>query len=150
MVSRILVTIDGSSHSMRAADLGIEMAAGPKAGLVLVNVGKQQEIPDALMEFSKADQFPQQTVGLLELLKDGAKKMLQSLADKVKSAGVEDVAFEVKEGPIARTIVARGKDYNADMIVLGSRGLGDIEGLLRGGVSHRVELLAKCPVVIVK
>ncbi len=37
-----------------------------------------------------------------------------------------------------------------DMIVVGSRGMGDIEGALRGGVSHRVELLAKCPVLVVK
>jgi nucleotide-binding universal stress UspA family protein len=51
---------------------------------------------------------------------------------------------------IARTIVARAEKHGADMIVVGSRGLGDIEGLLRGGVSHRVETLAKCPVLVVK
>jgi nucleotide-binding universal stress UspA family protein len=36
------------------------------------------------------------------------------------------------------------------MIVVGSRGLGNIEATLRGGVSHRVELLAECPVLTVK
>jgi nucleotide-binding universal stress UspA family protein len=36
------------------------------------------------------------------------------------------------------------------MIVIGSRGFGNIEATLRGGVSHRVELLSKCPVLSVK
>jgi nucleotide-binding universal stress UspA family protein len=57
---------------------------------------------------------------------------------------------EVEEGPIARSIVARAKHHDADMIVVGSRGLGNIEATLRGGVSHRVELLAKCPVLTVR
>lgn len=82
--------------------------------------------------------------------KRGAREMLEAEAAKARSAGVHNVVSEVEEGPIARTIVARAKHHNVDMIVVGSRGLGDIEGLLRGGVSHRVETLAKCPVLVVK
>jgi nucleotide-binding universal stress UspA family protein len=36
------------------------------------------------------------------------------------------------------------------LIVIGSRGMGDIEGALRGGVSHRVGILANGPVLMVK
>ena len=41
------------------------------------------------------------------------------------------------------------KTYKADMIVIGSRGMGDVKGMLRGGVSHRVEMMAECPVLVV-
>ena len=63
---------------------------------------------------------------------------------------MKDVEIETEEGPIARSIVARAKSFQADLIIIGSRGMGDVEGKLRGGVSHRVETLAKCPVLVVK
>lgn len=150
MISTVLIAIDGSSHSMRAADIGAEIAAAVGAKAVLLNVAKPREIPDAMRKFAEAEQFPQQEVDLLEFLKRGAENMLKESADKARSVGVEDIVFEVKEGPIARTIIARSEHHKSDLIVLGSRGMGDLEGYLRGGVSHRVELLAKCPVLIVK
>ena len=79
-----------------------------------------------------------------------AKQMLAGEAEKARSAGVNSVDVEVDKGPVARRIIAAAKRIDADMIVLGSRGMGDLEGLLRGGVSHRVETLAKCPVLVVK
>ena len=63
---------------------------------------------------------------------------------------MKEVEIETEEGPIARSIVARAKSFQADLIIIGSRGMGDVEGLLRGGVSQRVETMAKCPVLIVK
>ncbi|NNF80594.1 MAG: universal stress protein [Rhizobiales bacterium] len=150
MISSILVAIDGSSHSMRAADTAFELASALKAKAVLLNVAKSREIPDAMRKFAEAEQFPQQEVDLLEFLKRGAENMLSEAADKARSEGVEDIVCEVKEGPIARTIIARAEHHKANLIVIGSRGMGDIEGYLRGGVSHRVEMIAKCPVLIVK
>jgi len=70
--------------------------------------------------------------------------------DAARKAGLKDVEMETEEGPISRTIVDRAKSYKADVIVIGSRGMGDLEGMLRGGVAHRVETLAKCPVLVVK
>ncbi len=150
MISTLMVAIDGSSHSMRAADIAFEIAAAVKAKVVLLHVAKPREIPDAMRQFAEADNFPQQEVDLLELLKRGAENMLKDAANKARSVGVQDIEFEVREGPIARTIISRSEHHNTDLIALGSRGMGDLEGYLRGGVSHRVELLAKCPVLIVK
>nr|WP_312860533.1 universal stress protein [Mesorhizobium sediminum] len=42
------------------------------------------------------------------------------------------------------------RDENFDLIVLGSRGLGDVEGFLLGSVSHKVTSLASCPCLTVK
>ncbi|MFT5868734.1 MAG: nucleotide-binding universal stress UspA family protein [Paracoccaceae bacterium] len=56
----------------------------------------------------------------------------------------------VESGPVARTVVEAAKEQDVDMIVIGSRGLGNIEATLRGGVSRRVELLVECSVLTVK
>jgi nucleotide-binding universal stress UspA family protein len=56
----------------------------------------------------------------------------------------------VKRGQPARTIVSTAEEVQADAIVLGSRGLGDVSGLLLGSVSHKVASLAKCNVITVK
>ncbi len=69
---------------------------------------------------------------------------------RAREKGVDDIVGEVEEGPVARTIITRAQQHDVDMIVVGSRGLGNVEATLRGGVSHRVELLAKCPVLTVK
>ena len=55
MISTILVAIDGSSHSMRAADMAFEIAAALKAKAVLLNVAKPREIPDAMRKFAEAE-----------------------------------------------------------------------------------------------
>ena len=44
----------------------------------------------------------------------------------------------------SRAIVAFAKRDGTDLIVMGSRVHGDIEGVLLGGVSHKVSSLAKC------
>ena len=76
--------------------------------------------------------------------------MVSNAEKRAREKGVDDIVGEVEEGPVARTIIARAQHHDVDMIVVGSRGLGNIEATLRGGVSHRVELLAKCPVLTVK
>jgi nucleotide-binding universal stress UspA family protein len=100
-----------------------------------------------LREFAKAEHMA--TIDA-DLLKIGAQHLLAGALDAARKAGLKEVEIEADEGPIARSIVARAKSFGADLIVIGSRGMGDVEGMLRGGVSHRVETLAKCPVLVVK
>lgn len=135
---------------MRAVDYGSHIAAAIDAKMILLHVVKREKLPDAMRQFAKAEHLSDRDADVLDMLKHGASQMLADAAGKAHTAGVESVQQEVAEGPIARTIVAKSEALKADMIVMGSRGMGDIEGLLRGGVSHRVEILAKCPVMIVK
>jgi nucleotide-binding universal stress UspA family protein len=147
MISKILIAVDGSNHSLKGVEYGAEIAAAIKARVILLNVVKKTVIPESLREFAKAEHI----YGMdIDLLKRGAQFMLDKALDSVRRAEVKNVEFEVEEGPVARTIVARAKHHRVDMIVIGSRGMGDIEGALRGGVSHRVGILANCPVLVVK
>jgi nucleotide-binding universal stress UspA family protein len=53
-------------------------------------------------------------------------------------------------GPLARTIVRRARHANADLIIIGSRGLSDIRGFLLGSVSRQIASSAPCSVLVVK
>jgi nucleotide-binding universal stress UspA family protein len=53
-------------------------------------------------------------------------------------------------GHVAKTIVETAREYRADVIVLGSRGRGDLTALLLGSVAHKVIHLADRPVLITR
>ena len=147
MISKILIAIDGSRHSIKGVEYGAEIAAGINADVILLNVVKRYAIPEAVREFAKAEHV----YGMdIDLLKRAAQFMLDKAIDAARAAGVKNVEVEVEEGPVARTIVARAKHHRVDLIVIGSRGMGDIESVLHGGVSYRVGILAKCPLLMVK
>lgn len=147
MIKKILIAVDGSNHSLRSAEFGAEIAKGLDAELLLFHVVKPYNLPESLKKFAKAEHMA--TIDA-DLLKRGAQILLAGALDGARRAGVKNVEIEVEEGPIARTIAARAKSFKADLVVVGSRGMGDLEGMLRGGVSQRVETLVKCPVLVVK
>lgn len=147
MVSKILIAVDGSTHSRMAVKLGSEIAAALHADVMLLHVVWHDKVPKAMAEFASTEQIRGTEI---DKLMGAAQKFFDHEAETARTMGVENVAVQVERGPIARTIIATAEQTKADMIVLGSRGLGDMGGLLRGGVSHRVEALAKCPVLTVK
>ena len=115
--------------------------------MIILNVVKAQEIPEGLREYAELEHIPGFDI---DILKKVSGDLVSNAAKTARARGVDDVVAEVEEGPVARTIVARAKHHDANIIVVGSRGMGNIEATLRGGVSHRVESLAKCSVLTVR
>ena len=150
MIKTLLVAIDGSSHSMKAVDYASEIAASSKAGIIILTVVKVQNYQKYSTEMRKYAELEHVSVVDLDALKSIANDLVAHAEKKAREKGVGDIVTKVREGPVARTIVACAEQNDVDMIVIGSRGFGNIEATLRGGVSHRVELLAKCPVLSVK
>jgi nucleotide-binding universal stress UspA family protein len=150
MIKKLLVAIDGSSHSMKAVDYAASIAAGSNAKVIILNVVKVQTYQKYSPEMQKYAQLEHVSVVDLDAFKSIANGLVGHAEKISHENGVSDVVTKVLDGPVARTIVACAEENDVDMIVIGSRGLGNIEATLRGGVSHRVELLAKCPVLSVK
>jgi nucleotide-binding universal stress UspA family protein len=147
MINKLLVALDGSNHSLKAVDFASVIAAALEARVIILSVVKAQELPEGLREYAKLEHIP----GVdMEILKKVAGNLVSNAERRAREKGVDDIVGEVQEGPVARTIIARAQHHEVDMIVVGSRGLGNIEATLRGGVSHRVELLAECAVLTVK
>ncbi|MEY4705183.1 MAG: hypothetical protein RL042_1385 [Nitrospirota bacterium] len=53
-------------------------------------------------------------------------------------------------GPLAQTIVRQARRVKADLILIGSRGLSDIQGFLLGSISGQVASITRCSVFVVK
>jgi nucleotide-binding universal stress UspA family protein len=147
MTKKMLIAIDGSKHSQKAVAFASEIAAALKAEIIILSVVKQQDLPAEFRQYANAEHISGAT---LDILKKVAAEQVANAENAAKLKGVSHISGEVEEGPIARTIVARANHHNVDMIVIGSRGMGSVDATLRGGVSHRVEILAKCPVLTVK
>ncbi len=147
MINKLLVALDGSNHSLKAVDYASEIAATLKAEVILLFVVKPQELPEGLREYAELEHVS----GLdIDILRKVAGDLVSNAEKRAREKGVDHIVGEVEEGPVARTIVARAKHHDVDMIVVGSRGMGNLEATLRGGVSHRVGLLAECSVLTVK
>ncbi|MEX0758642.1 MAG: universal stress protein, partial [Tistlia sp.] len=84
------------------------------------------------------------------VLDEYTEAIIGKAKDVAEAAGLRGVRAEVRTGNPARSIVEYAERHKVDCIVLGSRGIGDIGGVLLGSVSFKVASLAKCTVVTVK
>ena len=150
MINKILVAVDGSKHSLKAVQFAADIAASCKAKLIILTVVKVYQTPEVTDEL-RAYAILENIAGAdLEAMKVISNQLLSHAETSARDQGVEDIVKIMETGPVARTIVGCAKQNDVDLIVIGSRGMGNIEATLRGGVSHRVELLAKCSVLTVK
>ena len=91
-------------------------------------------------------------VGLSDESMDEASAAVAAAVDKLTAAGVKahgDVGTTLF-GYAARNIVDDAKEHDVDVIVMGSRGRGDLAGLILGSTAHKVIHLADRPVLIVR
>lgn len=147
MIKTILVAVDGSDHALKAVDYSASIAAAMNCELRILYVLKSQNLPKGLLQYADAEHI---IGGNKDILEKMAADIVTNAKVRAEKSGVANVATEVVKGPVARSIVKCSKDCNADMIVIGTRGMGNIEATLRGGVSHRVEMLATVPVLSVR
>jgi nucleotide-binding universal stress UspA family protein len=147
MINKILVAVDGSEHSLKAVDYAASIASAMKSELHILFVLRSQTLPKGLLDFADAEHI---IGGNKDILDKMSANIIASATARATECDADKLFTEVKNGPVARSIVAYAKDNTVDMIVIGTRGMGNIEATLRGGVSHRVELLAKCPVLSVR
>ena len=146
MFKHILVPLDGSSHSAKAAELAIELAHTYGAELTLLHVSPKLDLPDQLREYMKAEKLS----GLdMFAVDEAAKRVIEDIRLTAGSREIEKVKVVYREGRPARSIVSYAETSDIDAIVMGSRGLSDLESMLLGSVSHKVTR-PKCTVIIVK
>ena len=83
------------------------------------------------------------------LLRDAARSAHVALGQAATAPRTQFRTL-VAHGPLASTIVKQARRLKADLIIMGSRGLSDIQGFLLGSVSRQVASTAACPVLVVK
>ncbi|NLK00776.1 MAG: universal stress protein [Clostridia bacterium] len=140
---KILLTIDGSEYSIRASEYAAKLTKYiPNSKVTLLYV-------DTLLTLIKTrgGVLPPDFERALDVNAEDA-------LEKAKKIFIEkDLPFDVKvlEGyDVATTIANCAKEFNYDQIIMGTRGLGSIKGILLGSVSHKVLQIAPCAVTVVK
>ena len=142
--SKILVAVDGSPASLRAVDLAVDMLAQkPGASLDLLHVWNRHAI-ELLGAAEALD-----TDWLREADQRAGGVALKDAVAKCESAGV-DFKTLVRSGHVAETITQVVRDGGHGQIVMGTRGLGGVEGLLLGSVATQVIHLAEVPITLTK
>lgn len=140
MFERVLLAVDGSDHSMRAAKVAAETARCMKSAELRI-VAVYDPIPSYLGE-------PNLQIAIDARLNE-AQAIMNKAVELVGNSKI-DVHTELIEGNPAEAIIDVAKTRKSDIIVLGSRGLGRLAGLLLGSTSQKVVSHAPCPVLIVR
>jgi nucleotide-binding universal stress UspA family protein len=134
----IIVGIDGSSCADAALEWAAQEASLRNARLRAVAVWEIGPTP--------VGRFP--TVDLIEAYRSGADAAVGAAEEYLDSDWPDlDGTAEAWEGRPADVIVSLGSE--ADLIVVGNRGRGDVASLVLGSVSHHVVQHASCPVVVI-
>jgi len=141
----LLVATDGSEHALRAAAFAARLAREvPGTEVTLVSVG---HIPAAALAGPAAGTMID--LGALETSLESTSAAILAETEK-QFAGDVRVTRWYRSGDPATEIIRAAAEAKADMIVIGSRGFGQIGGLILGSVSERVLHGASVPVLVVR
>jgi nucleotide-binding universal stress UspA family protein len=140
MFNHILLGVDGSEHALRAAKTAADLARIMKSETLRIVVA-YDSVPPYLGE-------PNMQTAISARMKE-ADTILQAALKAVDKIPGE-IHTEILEGPPAEAILDVANTRECDLIVMGSRGLGRLTGLLIGSQSQKVVQHAPCPVLIVR
>ncbi len=145
MFKRIVVPFDGSKGATQALEMAVGLQQLCDAELLIVTLYRHHSYLEASLSMVRVEE-PE---NLDDVLRGHAKEVVEHAKKEAGRLGAKSVRGFVRNGPVARGIVAFADEHEADLIVLGSRGLGSLEGYLLGSVSHKVTGLAEMPVLVV-
>ncbi len=146
MFSKILVPFDGSRNAEEALRKAAGLARLTGGEIVILTVWRHHSLLEASFSMARPEAMPG---SLDDVLRDEARAVAEHGKQIAREAGAPHLRAFVKSGPPARTIVKWAEEKGADLIVLGSRGVGSVESFLLGSVSHKVTGMARCPVLVV-
>lgn len=144
---KILIATDGSKISQNAVNYVMNLLENQQKDNVEVSVISVYN--SGLGSSGKAIIPKKEYARVIEYAKAQAEQAVNSIAAVLEKKGIK-VNKSVEEGDPAQVIAKVAKSINADQIVMGTRGLSDLKGMLMGSVSRKVVHLAHCPVVLVK
>ena len=141
-VSTIVVGVDGSESSARAASHAAAIARHWKAKLLLVTVVRT---PEGWWGIGGAPPSPE---ALSAALIEGQQKILADMEDSLNLEGVDYETMEELGDPVSR-LISVCEQYDADLVIVGRRGAGLAERVILGSVADRLCHLSPCPVQVV-
>lgn len=142
MTQQILVPLDGSHNAHRALEHACMIQRVQGGTLHLLHIVEPAPASDPLgatTGSSALDYTPEKG-------REQGEALLREIWSNMGVASA-DVRFHVGSDRADRSILAHAEQLGVDTIVMGSRGLSDLKGLVSGSVSHRVAHAARCTVI---
>ena len=139
MYATIIAALDGSDQSMFALNHARAIAERFGSKLILVHAFPHTSDLRDSVEYNN-------------LLAMRIKRGEEIIATARKQLGRTSIAVleELLEGPAAEAILAVAATRKCELIVMGSRGMGSLEGMVFGSVSTKISHHAPCPVMVVR
>jgi len=153
MYKKILVAFDGSEASKHAMDHAVNFADFFNSELLILSV-----VPQVMMPVFPDEGFGAAPITAAQDMGEYQDKMKEiynmSMVDAKNDIHdhFPDMKVETKlmEGRPSSTIVSAAEEYDADIIVIGSRGIGGITGWILGSTSRNVVESCTKPILVVK
>ena len=136
MFKHILVAIDGSTYTNEALPAAVEVARKFDSEILVLHVSEHDK--------GRAAAYTLETPA-------AATAMVGDAVKKVRDAGItaKGRLCDVAAGHVAKAILETAEANGTDLIVMGSRGLSDVQALMLGSVSHKIMQKADVPVLVV-
>jgi len=174
MFKKILVAIDGSGHARSAMEVATDLAGKYSAELLMVHVIGNGKVSASLAHMLEVEHISEaehpgapnvaNLPGGIAVAERGIdsyeheEQMKESIAERTlaeaertaKSKGVSSVSLVTERGDPVKQILDCARREHVDLIVMGTRGLSDLKGLLMGSVSHKICQLSECSCITVK
>lgn len=139
---RLVIAVDGSDTAMRAIDTAARLAKHTRVEAVLLNVR-----PAAAYH---GDLTPREYERIGADERHHQDRVLAKALEHARLAGLPDAVVQAEAGSPEIDVPRVATERGADLIVMGTRGLGSLGGLLLGSVAQRVVHHANVPVLLVK
>ncbi len=139
-ISRVMLPVDGSEYSMKAAQYALDVVCKSGECSVLL-VHCHRPFPSYLGE-PTFQEMVNKTLEKANALMEPYRRLFQS-----REVDFTDLLLEE---PVGKRIAEVAENKKIDMIIMGTRGKTDLEGLIVGSVTHQVLHLAHCPVLVVR
>ncbi len=137
---RIMIALDESALSAHAMDVGIALAAALRAEVALIYV-----VDPGLAYTAQAGIPP--AVLLADLKREGHALLAAAVE---RTGGTPPPRQFLHEGHPGREIVAAAREWEAELIVLGTHGRSGLTRVVMGSTAEEVLRHAPCPVVVVR
>ena len=156
LFKKILVAMDGSENSQKAAQAALELAEKLKAELVVLSaIIPPTSYYHTTLATPMGVSLPAPSQHEIDSYYAYARKAATSIVGDVESKAKRQaihVKTEIPEASssVVETILNHAAKDNVDLIVVGTRGLGGFKKLLLGSVSSGILSHAHCPVLVVR
>jgi nucleotide-binding universal stress UspA family protein len=139
--AKILLATDGSEEATLALQTAADLSEKTGSELHVVHIG---EVPLVY--------HPERHGYRIQYERDEkeARELLESQVAGIKAAAATVAQEHLRMGKADEHIVVLAEELGADLIVMGSRGLGGVKRALMGSVSDSVVRHAHCPVLVVR